>query len=97
MNAVEIKSFRLAVIAGLIAVGLTIFVEKSHGKVIVPFFFPLMPGLVAGLLVTGGHGGTAIQENVAIGVAAFINAAFYVVIILVARWMWRSLIARPNA
>lgn len=98
LNLVDTVIFCFAGIVGVMAAGLTIFAEQSHDEaVIMPLFYPLMPGLISGILITGVHGGTATEEKVATIVAALTNAAFYAFLIIAARWIWRTLIARPTA
>jgi hypothetical protein len=41
------------------------------------FFYLLYPGVVASLLITGGHGGTQFEEAIAPPVAFIVNAFVY--------------------
>jgi predicted membrane metal-binding protein len=96
-TAPEIVTVLVSFCAAMTAAGLTLFVERSQSEIGMLLFYPLMPGLIAGLLITGAHGGTAAQESVAPIVAALINAVFYAFLIIYARWTWRKLIALPTA
>lgn len=59
-------------------------------------FYPLFPGLIAGLLITGGHGGSNAEEAVAKFVAPAVNAVFYALLILIAHKVWRTLLSKPT-
>jgi hypothetical protein len=64
LNLVDTVISCFACIVGVMAAGLTIFAEQSHDEaVIMPLFYPLMPGLISGMLITGVHGGTATEEK----------------------------------
>ena len=88
------------IIAGfvsLIAAALTVVAQNTNLDALMVLLYPLFPGLIAGILITGGHGGSNAQETVAKIVAPEVNAAFYALLILTAHKIWRALLSRPNA
>jgi hypothetical protein len=91
----DIVSLLFGIALGLAAAVLTFVGWKQNDALLLAY--PLLPGLISGLLITGGHGGTATQEAIAPFVAALVNAAFYFVIPVGFRLIWRRLIARPTA
>ena len=87
-------------LAGLLAAvvtGLTVFAQNADPDSIVPLVYPLFPGLIAGLMITGGHGGTHNEEIAARIVAPIVNAIFYAGLILIAHKVWRALLSKPTA
>jgi hypothetical protein len=78
---------------GVTAGALTFYGWKQSDAILLSY--PLMPGLIAGLLTTGGHGGTATEEAIAPWIASIVNAVFYFAIVVVARIIWLKLISRP--
>ena len=81
----------VSVIVGL----LTLLAEKASDTfVFTCLFYPLMPGLFAGLLVTGPHGGTHAQEVGAICIAAAVNIFCYLLILLIPYALWRYLMSQ---
>ena len=97
LKLMDIVIFSFSAIVAITAAGLTIFVELSHDEAVIPILYPLMPGLIAGLLITGGHGGTATEEKIAAIVAALVNAVFYSALILISRRIWNLLLRRRDA
>jgi hypothetical protein len=41
---------------------------------------PLMPGIMVGLLITGGHGGTHMQDRIAIVLSFGVNTIVYTLV-----------------
>jgi hypothetical protein len=87
----------VAGLVALIAAALTIVAQNTSLDALMVLFYPLFPGLIAGLLITGGHGGSSAEEILAKILAPAVNAVFYSVVILIAHKIWRVLINRPNA
>jgi hypothetical protein len=82
---------------GLLSVTAAVFTVYGwkHSEAIL-LSYPLMPGLIAGLLTTGGHGGTATEEAVAPWIAGIVNAVFYFAIPVIPRLIWRKLTSRAT-
>jgi hypothetical protein len=93
----EIANLSLATILALAAAIFSFIAESAQGETPTLLFFPLMPGLITGLFITGGHGGTATQEAIAPWIASVVNAAFYFLLVLIGGIIWRKLISRPTA
>ncbi len=64
--------------------GLTVTAYRFGGEALFYFAFP---GLICGLLITGGHGGTMLQETVAEIVAVGVNMGI-VALACVASFLW---------
>ncbi|MES2392059.1 MAG: hypothetical protein V4555_10490 [Acidobacteriota bacterium] len=80
----------LSTFAMLTAAGLTLLARLTNDvSTAMVLFYPLFPGLIASLLITGGHGGTASEERTATIVAILVNALFYLLIVLTIRFFWR--------
>ena len=90
----DIASLSLSCALGLVA-GILTFLGWTQSEALL-LSYPLMPGLIAGLLVTGGHGGTAVQEAIAPWVASMVNAIFYFGLVVIARLIWKKLISPPH-
>src|ERR1700722_17389298 len=79
----------VSVIVGL----LTLLAEKASDTfVLTCLFYPLLPGIFTGLLITGPHGGT--PEVGAICVAAAVNIFCYLLIPLFPYALWRYLMSQ---
>jgi uncharacterized membrane protein YeaQ/YmgE (transglycosylase-associated protein family) len=73
---------------------LTLTWYHSSGFLETTLFFPLFPGLIAQLLITGGHGGTTTQEMLAPIVGATVNLFAYTLLILGASKLFRRFIPK---
>ena len=93
----EIFTLGLVFVVAASAALLTLLFEWHPSQLMYPLFFPLFPGIMAHVLITGVHGGTAAQETVAVYVAAAVNGAFYAFIIFIFKIVWRSLSRRHTA
>jgi hypothetical protein len=91
----DLVTLLFSALLGITAAVLTFF-GWNHSEALL-LSYPLMPGLIAGLLTTGGHGGTATEEAVAPWIASVVNAVFYFAIVVITRAVWRRLISRPTA
>jgi len=84
--------------ASLIVGSLTLIAEHSANPLVMDgLFFPLASGLIAGILITGFHGGTATQEAAAPYIAAVVNIICYLLFLLLIRVLWRYLMAQRNS
>jgi hypothetical protein len=61
-------------------VGLLTILEHTANSELL--FDLLFPGLAVGLLMTGGHGGTMIEEAIAPSVSFAVNVAVYAVVFM---------------
>lgn len=52
-------------------------------------FFLLYPGVVLALLITGGHGGTLVQERLALAASVLVNTLAYAIVYTLFLWIWR--------
>ena len=80
-----------AVLGAVATAAFTVFVQASPNVSKLPLLFLLLPGIFAGLFITGFHGGTATQETLARIVGPTINALFYAFLLFLPRIIWRSL------
>jgi hypothetical protein len=55
--------------------------------------FLLFPGLAAATLIAGPHGGTALEDGIAVVVCLVVNICAYTVLCLLIVWMYRWLAA----
>jgi hypothetical protein len=92
----RIVTIAIAMLLGLTAAALTLLLMHSHDEAFLPLLYPLIPGVIASLLITGGHGGTAFQEVVGAWMGAFVNLAFYACIPFGVRMAWNSLKNEPE-
>jgi hypothetical protein len=82
----------VAALVSLIVGLLSLIAEKTSNPLISDaLFFPLAPGCIVGLLITGGHGGTQTQEAIAPYVAAIVNIVCYLVALGVLAALWHYL------
>jgi len=70
----DIVSLLFGIALGLAAAVLTFVGWKQNDALLLAY--PLLPGLISGLLITGGHGGTATQEAIAPFVCRFGKCSF---------------------
>jgi hypothetical protein len=76
--------FRAARTAAIIATAVVIplsIVQWRSGYASASLFYALFPGNVVHLLITGGHGGTKIEDAIAPYMAALTNIAAYSILI----------------
>ena len=57
-------------------------------------FYLLYPGLMLGLLITGGHGGTVFEDRIAAIVGFLVNLLVYTLVLSIAISIWRRTRAR---
>ena len=92
------KGMLWAGIASIVFVALLTFLLK----ITVSEFFlgALFPGEIASILITGGHGGTNVEECVGTVVSIIVNALVYFAVfellILVRRRMWKGQAGGPG-
>lgn len=87
------KAFAINATLVSVAVGaLTLLAERSTNSLVMDaLFLPFAPGLVAGLLITGAHGGSRPEEHIAPWVAALVNILCYLSILLLLHALWSHL------
>jgi len=91
-TAGEIAFAVSATLVSLVVGVVTLVAESSTNPLVMDaLFFPCAPGLFAGLLITGAHGGTHTQESMAPWIAALVNIVFYLSILLLLRALWSHL------
>lgn len=88
LNIGRIATFSTAAMLGMTAAGLTLLLEFRPDESLLPLLYPLIPGVIVSLLITGGHGGTSLQEVVGAWTGTLVNAAFYACIPLGVRMAW---------
>ncbi len=96
LNIGRIATFSTAAVLGLTAAGLTFLLEFRPDESLLPLLYPLIPGVMVRLLITGGHGGTALQEVVGSWMGTLVNAAFYGCIPFGVKMAWNSLKNEPG-
>lgn len=76
MSAKMAKSTRTRILVFALAI-VTCLTLLSHVIELDFFFFPLYPGEMLSLLITGGHGGTLAEEWTGFVVGFLVNTFFY--------------------
>jgi len=66
------------VVASIFLVSLLTVLGRLNSSEI--FFYPLFPGEMLSLLITGGHGGTAVEEWTGSSASLFVNILAYTAI-----------------
>jgi len=70
-----LKTLGTPFICSTVVVGfLTLLFYEFGSAVLIHLLFP---GLAVGLMLTGGHGGTHLEENLALALGMVVNIAFY--------------------
>ena len=88
------EGLKKAVIAACVFVtGVTVFNRVTWTPVLI---YPLYPGLMVHLLITGGHGGTLTQQRIGFVAELLTNLTVYVAGTLLCAIAWRSLHARAS-
>ena len=62
-----------------------ILTATFHFVLSAALFYTLWPGIVVGLVITGGHGSTTFQEGAAVALGLLVNAGAYFCLLLLGR------------